>query len=166
MFAGKTLLSPFPVAFLRLLFSFFPLPPPFVPFFFPFFFSKLFFPPSSSLVRSFPTVETSLPWLDYGAFFLSARRGFSTLRVVARSSSKQPRVKPTYALFQLFPLEILDESLIDLLSPSILLFFSFIREYSRSRNFSFARENAVSSFSFCITSNRRVRNEEEDRSME
>lgn len=101
---GKRFYPPFP-AFLQLLPSFFP-SPPFCPFFFLTFFLR-----SSSLVRSFHRAETSLVARLRGFFPPAAAfRLFALLRVNRVATA----CKTDYALFQLFPLEILDKSLIDL----------------------------------------------------
>lgn len=104
VFAGKTLLSPFSrfSATASLFFSL----PPFLSLFFLTFFLR-----SSSLVRSFHRVETSLVARLRGFFPPAAAfRLFALLRVNRVATA----CKTDYALFQLFPLEILDKSLIDL----------------------------------------------------
>lgn len=145
MFAGKTLLSPFSrfSATASLFFS--------SPLFCPFFFSKLFFLRSSSLVRSFQPGLKLPSWLDYEAFpppfQAAAFRLFALLRVNRVATA----CKTDYALFQLFPLEILDKSLIDLYPLHNLVFIH--QPFSRaivSRNFSRLRANKVFSISLSL----------------
>lgn len=148
MFAGKTLLSPFS-RFSATASLFFSLPP-----FLSFLFFETFFFTILVVSSVFPTrVETSLVARLRGfppppsPFQAAAFRLFALLRVNRVATA----CKTDYALFQLFPLEILDKSLIDLYPLHNLVFVH--QPFSRaivSRNFSRLRANKVFSISLSL----------------